>query len=617
MLTSLSRSWGSEIDILKDNFNKLITDGNSIGHWGILLEYDIPRRAKRIDAVIVTDKNYLIVEFKIGSDRYVSAHIQQLIDYCKDLVSFHLESRDKSIVPILVSTESNAESFTEYKSNTLVQAPTLVNKNSLADAIKKIEKELVKPHNSGYKNWENSKYLPTPSIIEAAQELFEGHNVFEILHNTAGKDNLKRTCDRIFDIINYSKQNERKSICFVTGVPGAGKTLVGLTIIHNKELYKDVDKFGTYLSGNSPLVKVLSKALNSNTLIQNVHKFLDHLFENKQHITDEEVIVFDEAQRAWNAEHSNRKFSRPHSEAEMMFEIMSRKEKSAVVIALIGNGQEINTGEAGLEEWGKALTEKFNQWDIYVSPLLLSKNENSPYQYLFETIPGNLNITVDKSLHLDVSLRAIRSQKIADWVEKVLNGESEKAKHLYSELIVDYPLYLTRNLDTAKKWLKYETIIEKDGPIEAHRLGRYGLIATSGARRLKAFGLDVKGELDEAEWFLNDRNDVRSSYYLEQPATEFSIQGLEIDWACLCWGEDLRRINNQWSFHKFRGTKWSNTRKNIDKTYTLNKYRVLLTRAREGMIIWVPIGSDEDHTRKPEYNEGTYNYLKSCGIKEI
>ncbi|WP_422931575.1 DUF2075 domain-containing protein [Singulisphaera sp. PoT] len=466
--------------------------------------------------------------------------------------------------------------------------------------------------------WDESDYAPTPTIIEAAQALYAGQNVNEISRCHSGIENLTRTTEAIISAVDDARRQRRKLICFITGVPGAGKTLAGLNIVHNKKIH-DGD-LGVFLSGNGPLVRVLTEALARDaavrlgqplaqsrrkveTFIQNVHRFIDHYFADPGKIPVDKVVVFDEAQRAWDAAQSKRKFKRDHSEPEILLEIMNRHEDWAVIVALVGGGQEINRGEAGLSEWGRAIASKFPHWDVFVSPEL-KVGTHSTGACLFEELPEGLEISEDASLHLSVNLRSYKAEVLSEFVDAILRLDRSRALSLRGRL-ADFPLVLTRDLDEAKEWLRSRR--------RGHR--RVGLVASSGARRLRAHGLNVTAELDAENWFLNGPEDVRSSHYLEVPATEFGIQGLELDWTCLCWGGDLLPEADRWVCRTFRGTQWQLVRDETTRRYVVNKYRVLLTRAREGTVIWVPRGDPRDHTRPPEIYDRIALYLQDCGIE--
>jgi DUF2075 family protein len=339
------------------------------------------------------------------------------------------------------------------------------------------------------------------------------------------------------------------------------------------------------------------------TFIQNVHHFLDHYFYSEE-LPIDRVVVFDEAQRAWDAAQSQRKFNRPFSEPEMMLEIMERHDGWAAVIALVGGGQEINRGEAGLSEWGRVLQQKFPHWRIAISPALLTGDHSTGSQVLFPGGAGSLTVAQDRALHLDVSIRAYRAERLSEFVGYLLDNQPARCRALLQTELSDYPLYTTRDLATAQAWLRTKKIGTR----------RYGMIASSGARRLKAHGYDVQQKIDVANWFLNPERDVRSSYYLENVATEFDIQGLELDWLIAGWGGDFRYVDGTWDYRQFRGTRWTAVHNELTQAYIKNKYRVLLTRAREGLIIWVPPGDPQDWTRTPAIYDGTAAYLQQCGI---
>lgn len=608
-------SWNHQITYLKENFQHLPSD------WFLILEYSIPRRSKRIDIVLLANDLIFVIEFKDKETKYSSDAISQVEDYSLDLRDFHKQSASKTIIPIVWASDAKDFNNTLLDNGDFVKPTLFANRQNLHSVIKKAFEYFTDTTNISIDStvWNNSEYLPTPTIIEAAQHLFAGQNVREISRSHAGSENLTDTTDAILKAIKQAQENDEKIICFITGVPGAGKTLAGLNIVHNVENHSGK---GVFLSGNGPLVKVLSEALAKDdakrrnvpvsqsrreiVFVQNVHQFLD-FYHNNDQTPQDKIILFDEAQRAWNAEHSKRKFNRDFSEAEMLFNIMNRNEGWAIIVALIGSGQEINTGEAGLAEWGKTINEKFPEWKIYISPELKEGNSNIANYKLFETVPSNLSITELPELHLKVSIRSYKAEKLSEWVEALLEDESLKAKELLQNHMKDYPIFLTRNLETVRQFLRNKN--------RGHR--RTGLVASSGARRLRPLGLDVTLEIDVTNWFLNPKDDVRSSCFLEVPATEFAVQGLELDWVGLCWGDDFRKEEQGWSYHSFKGTKWQVERKDERKQFIKNKYRVLLTRGREGLIIFVPEGSKIDYTRPSKNYDSTYEYLKRIGIKEL
>jgi Uncharacterized conserved protein (DUF2075) len=608
-------SWNNEITFLKNNLKSLPQE------WGILLEYPIPRRAKRIDIVLLARDLIFVIEFKDKGGKFSKDTNDQVEDYSLDLRDFHKQSASHQIIPIVWVSDAKEVSC-EVNGNRDLVAPILFsNKENLYSVIStafNFYSNINNPPIDMHK-WNNSEYLPTPTIIEAAQHLFSGQNVKEISRSHAGSENLTVTTDVILDAINQAQKQQEKLICFITGVPGAGKTLAGLNIVHNVE--NNVGK-SVFLSGNAPLVKVLTESLARDyskrtgtslkesrreiAFVKNVHQFLE-FYHNNEQIPPDKIILFDEAQRAWNAEHSKRKFDRNYSEAEMLLHIMSRHDGWAVIVALVGNGQEINTGEAGLAEWGRTIEQKFPQWKVYVSSELKTGKSQILNYTLFEHEPKNLSITELDALHLKVSIRAYKAEKLSDWVAAVLEDEKNEAKDILQNHLQNYPILLTRDLELMRRFLR----------TKSRGTRRSGLIASSGFRRLRPLGLDVTVDIDVAKWFLNPKDDVRSSTFLELIATEFAVQGLELDWAGLCWGDDFRKQNEGWSYHSFKGTKWQFEKKVEKKQFIKNKYRVLLTRAREGLVIFVPNGSVNDRTRPHQNYDEVYKYFKELGVKEL
>ena len=610
-------AWRQQVTILRSALARF-SDRN----WHLLLEYSIPRRGKRIDAVIIAEGLILVIEFKCGARKYDRKARIQVEDYCLDLRDFHCQSRQRTLVPILVATHAEDRPHPSCEVVDSVAPIWLANAGSLAEVLEDaVAMYRSRDHDAiDPERWDSTEYVPTPTILEAARVLYEGQNVREISRCHAGAKNLTKTSAAVMLAVQRARQNERKLICFVTGVPGAGKTLAGLNIVHNRELHEG--SLGVFLSGNGPLVKVLSEALardhgertgqsiaesrrRVSTFIQNVHRFIDAHFTSSTPPPDR-VVIFDEAQRAWNREQSLRKFKRDCSEPEIMLDIMDRHHGWAVIVALIGSGQEINTGEAGLGEWGRALAHRFRHWSVLVPPHAVTGDLDGNGDPLFETPPSEICVLNDGALHLDVSLRSYKAQAVSEFVAHVLSKQPEAAR-LALASCPEFPIAMTRNLGAARAWLKRRQRGSR----------RIGLIASSGGRRLKAHGLDVRTDLDVENWFLNASSDVRSSYYLETPATEFGIQGLELDWTGLCWDIDLVPDSGGWHMRAFKGTHWQTVRNETRRRYVLNKYRVLLTRAREGMVIWVPQGDSADWTRPAPVYESVADYLRLCGIAEI
>ena len=677
-LTTTREAWKEEISILKDVLvNYQDKDGK------VIFEYDIPRLGKRIDAVLLLEGIIFCLEFKVGEKRILESDIDQVLDYAIDLKYFHKFSHDRVIAPILVATNYNSSStniimsvYDDKVVNPLVTGTSGIT-NLINEVLNRFNSEL--PIDD---NWIISPYAPTPTIIEAAKALYEHHSVEDITRHEADKVTTDRTIAYILDVIKNSKLNKRKSICFVTGVPGAGKTLVGLDVAikqtyqGNSEPVKD--EGAVYLSGNGPLVAVLTEALARDNYfkcrnegikknktdclrevkksIQMIHRYRDTMLAKIKNPVDngvleidpekavkmedagfgevEHVAIFDEAQRSWTHKRLADYLKRggtygnklkvpnfPMSEAAFLIWSLDQREDWATIVCLVGGGQEINTGEAGISEWIKALNEMFPHWNIYISPKL-TEPEYAEGK-VNELLKDNQNVTYSDCLHLGVSLRSYRAEKLSAFVHALLNFDKKNASLIYNEIKDKYPIVLTRDMNIARRWLH-----EKVRGTE-----RTGVLVTKESARFKPLAVHVleSGDENAVHWFLEDKTDIRSSNYLEDAATEIQVQGLELDYTCILWDADMRCENDKWNFYKFNGqTKWNKVipdteNKQEQIKYMLNAYRVLLTRARAGMVICIPEGNKnktpngffEDTTRLPEYYDGTYQYLKSLGIKEI
>lgn len=618
-----SNTWESEVQILKDQLRNF-TDGK------IIFEYTIPRMGKRVDTVVLYRNIVFLLEFKCGDTEYRQFTYDQVFDYAMDLRNFQKESHDKLLVPIMVSTEAPRYQNKLTERERIIE-PIRCNAQNLGAAIDYIAKRY---HEApfDYVAWENSEYLPTPTIVEAAQALYRGHNVHDITRSDAGAENLTVTTDEINLIIQRSKANDRKAICFVTGVPGAGKTLVGLNIAIQRSDAQQ-GEHAVFLSGNFPLVTVLQEALardkveqekqrggrisksdalrSTSAFIQIIHKYRDS-FVGNNNVPPERVAIFDEAQRAWTQDMIEKFMATkkgvspfPYSEPEFLISTMDRHQDWAVIICLVGGGQEINTGEAGLPEWFDSLRRAFSGWDVYITPQL-NDDEYRRGRSWSSMLEGLQTYERDK-LHLATSLRSFRTPNLAAFVKAVLDANTDEAKRLYQQIKDKYPIGITRDLKKAKDWVR------------DHCQGttRYGLLASSGALRLKPEGIFVKNEISVANWFLNGKDDVRSSYALEDVVTEFDIQGLELDYSVVAWDADYRYVDSEWTYNNFVGNRWNNVSSEERRLYLKNAYRVLLTRARQGMAIFIPSGSDEDQTRKREYYDGIYAYLRVIGLTEF
>jgi hypothetical protein len=600
----------------------------------IYFEYAIPRMGKRIDVLLIIKSIIFVLEFKVGEKEYQSHSIDQVWDYALDLKNFHETSHDRLIIPILIATKAQKFDIvlsTSQKSDNLLD-PIKSNTESLGPLIFSALQFFDGYQTIDIKSWEEGRYQPTPTIVEAAMALYNNHSVTDISRSDASAINLNETSDEINATIKRSRDKEEKAICFVTGVPGAGKTLVGLNIA-TKHYDKKSELYSVFLSGNGPLVKILQEALARDkvkkakengekltkkearsqiqTIIQNVHHFRDEGIRDEG-APIEHVALFDEAQRAWTLEQTSN-FMRQKkdvldfnmSEPEFLISCLDRHRDWAVVVCLVGGGQEINTGEAGISEWINALERSFPDWKIYISDRLKDNEYNA--EEVLEKIRLRKDVVYSQNLHLAVSMRSFRAENVSLLVKQILDQEVTYAQKTLNQLNEKYPIVITRDFQKAKQWLRSK----------ARGTERYGIVVSSQAQRLKPYSIDVKSPVDPIHWFLDGKDDVRSSFYLEDVATEFHIQGLELDWACVAWDGDFRYSSDGWIYKSFKGKKWQNINKADRKLYLKNAYRVLLTRARQGMVIVVPEGDIEDHTRLPEFYNETYEYLLEIGFEEI
>ncbi|GAB3648637.1 DUF2075 domain-containing protein [Ramlibacter alkalitolerans] len=458
--------------------------------------------------------------------------------------------------------------------------------------------------------------------------LYAGHGVAEISRRDADHKNLTATTQAIEALVATCKAQKRKAVCFVTGVPGAGKTLVGLNVA---TMHAEAGELhSVFLSGNGPLVSVMQEALARDQVrrekeagrlirkgeaisrvrafVQNVHHFRDEYLRDQAAPSDH-IAVFDEAQRAWNLEQTStfmlRKKNRAGfsmSEPEFLISCMDRHDDWAVIICLVGGGQEINTGEAGIAGWLQAVERSFPKWEVHISPQLRDSEYGSAA--MIDDVARHCLVRPNPDLHLSVSMRSFRAENVSTLVKRILDLDRQAARELLLEVKERYPIILCRSVPRAKDWLRQQ----------ARGSQRYGIVVSSQAYRLRPHAIHVKAPADPVHWFLHDKDDVRSSFYLEDVATEFQVQGLELDWAAVVWDGDLRLTGSQWGHFSFVGSRWQRVNALERQRHLKNAYRVLLTRARQGMIIVVPEGDDADPTRSPAYYDETFTYLASIGI---
>ncbi len=625
--TTQRDAWRSEITILQ---KELVLFS---GRGSIYFEFSVPRLGKRIDALVLIDHVIFVIEFKVGESLFNRLAVDQVWDYALDLKNFHETSHHCAIAPLLVATNTKnvngVVSISHHNDGVLDPIKTSPEflEETIATVLQLSAGEVIDAS-----KWENGRYRPTPTIIEAASALYGNHSVADLSRSDAGEKNLARTSVTIANLISEAQSKQKKAICFVTGVPGAGKTLVGLDVA-TKHMDAKSDLHSVYLSGNGPLVSILREALTRDEVarkkavgqklrkgearkavdafIQNVHHFRDAYLADEQPPVDH-VVIFDDAQRAWTLEQTTQFMARKkglpdfnRSEPDFLISCLDRHSDWSVVICLVGGGQEINTGEAGIGEWLRAIHDHYPEWEVHISPHL----QDSEYGTgeALAILKSRQNIHFNEDLHLAVSMRSFRAEHVSTFVKHLLDRKHESAHDVLKQVLPRYPIVVTRGLDKAKTWLR-----EK-----ARGNERFGMVVSSQAQRLKPHAIDVKSPMDPIHWFLDDKTDVRSSYYLEDVATEFHVQGLELDWACVVWDADLRFGVDDWEYRSFVGSKWQKIHLSHRQMYLKNAYRVLLTRARQGMVIVVPPGDSNDPTRDPLFYDPIYSYLLGLGLKEI
>ncbi|MDA0271112.1 MAG: DUF2075 domain-containing protein [Chloroflexi bacterium] len=620
-------AWRGTIEVLTRAARELALIAPEALRWPCFLEFEVPRRSRRVDAVILADDVIFPIEWKVGAGNFDRAALWQAEQYALDMRDFHEGSRGRRICPVLIATEALPRANTEARRpDSFVQAVEAATPDELAATLLRQWRanRAVPPDTIDATWWEHSGYRPTPNIVEAASLLYGNHDVKEI--SVSGAQNLDATVDAVLDLIDTCRAQNRRGIAFITGSPGSGKTLAGLQVVHTPALLRGGEAAGVFLSGNMPLVEVIRAALSESarrggqrkqdadrevsTFIQHAYAFRNQYAENDTDTPPEHVVLFDEAQRAWDRQQVSRwtRGASTRSEPEILLDVMNRVPDWAVVVAMVGSGQEINSGEAGLGEWGRALRESHPDWLVRASPSVLPDHTAPPGGRLFDDRPSAPIVTPDGRLNLQMNVRSPRAERLNQWVDALLRHDLDTARSAFPDP-AEFPMVLTRSLDDARRWLRDRADVDH----------RAGLIASADARRLRAWGIDtrtLRQEKSWADWFLKPRGDVRGSDQLEIAATNFDCQGLEIDWAGVCWGNDFVPsvgLPSEWRARRFTGTSWS--RVNDERAqFILNGYRVNLTRARRGQIIWVPQPDGSDATLDPVDFDRIADLLQEAGV---
>lgn len=618
-------AWEQELGILRHALARFSTARVEQFPWTLALEFAIPRRDRRLDALVLGPGGVAAIEFKVGATSFRSGDIEQIEDYLLELRDFHAASSTVKAEGVLIATGAAESALPTRAPGSL--PIWLADPSTLGDAVERICAGSGPAYQPS--EWLASEYRPTPTIIEAARRMLDKQQIRELTQ--AWADDLGATTAAVTAAVHHAREHSKRVICFVTGVPGAGKTLAGLRSIQELQLDPDAKGLASFMAGNGPLVRILREALArhhaqrgetkrsgvhiARVVVQDIHRFLEEYgVKSPQRAPPEHVIAFDEAQRAWNAERLRKRHPELSlSEPALTLDIMSRPERWSVVIALVGGGQEIHRGEAGLAEWGRAIEATKAPWEVQASPAVLQGDASVAGHVLFEKPQQSwVRVRTFPALHLSVSVRSPRAQHLAEWVNAVLDGDASRACAALAGA-QGFRLVLTRDLDAARRWLRRRATGEL----------RSGLVSSSSAVRLRAHGIEVASDFHRAypfeRWFLDDRTDHRSSHMLEVAATEFECQGLELDYVGLCWGDDFTfdPVKRAWRCRQLRGNRWTSLKDEAKVQYRRNKYRVLLTRARLGMVIWVPPGSTDDPTRPPGPMQETADFLSQAGVASL
>ncbi|WP_298830102.1 DNA/RNA helicase domain-containing protein [uncultured Planococcus sp.] len=561
----------------KDSFIMLNTHLSELKKFQVymIFEYVLPREGgRRPDLLIVTSSEVLVIEFKEKA-RFQQADVDQVSAYTRDIQHYHQKSLEKKVISYLVPTQAIGR-------KRIIHHVTAISPDLLLSDIKAY---CANSFSGNIEDWLNSSYEPLPSIVEAAKLIYSNKKLPSI--HRANSSGLPEALAELQSIVHRAKKDNKKVLILATGIPGSGKTLLGLQFVY--ETYLDEEtKSAIFLSGNGPLVQVLQDALESKVFIQPLRNFIKHYGFNETNASPERIIVFDEAQRAWDREQVNAKHRHDASEPELLIQIADKIQGWTVVLGLVGEGQEIHIGEeAGISQWAEAVTNSEGDWEIY-SPSKLQKN--------FKDLQRE--ITYSDKLDLNTSLRSHIAEDVSQFATMLLGGSLDEAGTLLQNIYdQQFSIYLTRDLEKAKRYVKNRYFEDQNK--------RYGLIASSRSKILPRFGVDTSfqgtSNVNIAKWFNEDPLNAESGCSLKTVATEFSCQGLELDFPIVSWGEDLVWKNGKWSSNNHRNPKAKDAH-----LLRINSYRVLLTRGRDGMIIYIP--------QDPQLDE-TYKLFKMMGLE--
>lgn len=562
-----------------DNLKIVLNDIRWNGYY-IIFEYRLPHEGgRRPDVIILSNDAVCILEFKMKS-KVVEADKDQLKAYARDLSEYHVESNNKRIIPVLVPTM--LPFICEDREGIKICTP-----NALVSVL---EKELGGPVRYETNSWLNSKYEPLPTIVDAAKMFMNKEPLPSIKKvNSTGVPNAIRFLKTVSKL---AKEKKEHVLALVTGVPGAGKTFLGLNFVYDKnEASNNVNT--VYLSGNGPLIKVLTDALKSRVFVKDLHREMDEFFKIGNREFNKNIVVFDEGQRIWDEERISSRYKiNGKTEADMMIEMVDENTEWSLLIVLVGEGQEINKGENdGINHWNKAISKSKNKWKV-VCPQKLEENfsEESLDKYKYRYL-----------LDLTVSLRTHLAGGVSTFINNIITEDFKAARNLVTNIYNQgFSMFVTRDLEAAKRYCN-DRYYEQDTK-------RYGLMASSKAKNLNGYvnnSFNATKEVNVGWWYNRGKGELGSCCNLTDIVTEFACQGLEVDMPIICWGDDMKLINGRWQ--KYMYLEAANSPNNL---YRINSYRVLLTRGRDGFIIFIPPNSNQ-------LDEVYDLFVKTLGIKVL
>ncbi|WFN33462.1 DUF2075 domain-containing protein [Methanogenium sp. S4BF] len=576
-------AWKNSFKVLQRELPKLIEAHPDACQWSILFEYELPREGgRRPDVVILGQGTIYVIEFKDFRVMH-QAHVDQVDAYARDLQHYHALSHDYQVIPLLLLTKS-ASRFEKSEKVRIISPDTLV-KAIIAQNIS-TDTSWIDPV-----AWLNADYSPLPSLISAARIIFNNEPLPHI--RRALSAGIPQTIEALNGVAQKAKEKNERHLAFVTGVPGAGKTLVGIQFVYENVLVESViSKNAVFLSGNGPLVQVLKHALKTSVFVQDVHRFLKQYGGTKTKIPHEHIWIYDEAQRAWDAKQVEEKRGHSTSEPEDFLTIGERMDSWVLMIALIGEGQEIHLGEeSGLPQWNEAIAEMEGSWTVHCPTKIAS------------VFPDATAIQTNEALDLTITLRSHLAEDVSEWIQNVLDGDFVQARELADRMYEQgFDMYITTQLSLATEYVKDRYMGQSEK--------RYGLLASSKAKNLPDYGIhnefNYTRTMKVGPWYNDPQDSPQSCCALHDVATEFSCQGLELDFPIVCWGSDFCWDEDQSQWKSPKVTRMNKARD--PHRLRMNSYRVLLSRGRDGFIIFVP----------PEQRmASTYRALKAAGVREI